>query len=141
MSPSEPVPAVTAPTVGLSPTDVVLAQLEGFHREPYAGAGAGPGIRAAWSFASPGNREATGPLEVFAEMVRGPVYGGLLGHRAAQVGPPVERGNEATLEVLVHTAGDETIGFTWVLGRQLDPPYAGCWMTDGVLRHPDRAGR
>ena len=60
---------------------------------------------------------------------------------AAQVGPPVEKGNEATLEVLVHTAGDETIGFTWVLGRQLDPPYAGCWMTDGVLRHPDRAGR
>ena len=140
MSPSEPAPAATAPTAGLSPTDVVLAQLEGFRREPYAGAGAGAGIRAAWSFASPGNREATGPVELFAEMVRGPVYGGLLGHRAAQVGPAIEDGDQARLEVLLLTAVDDTIGFTWVLARQTDPPYAGCWMTDGVLRHPDRAG-
>ena len=132
---------VDAPGTALSPADVVLAQLAAFQREPYAGTGAGPGIRTAWLFASPGNREATGPVELFAEMVRGQVYGGLLGHRAAQLGPVVEDGEQAQLEVLLLTAADETVGFTFVLGRQSHPPYAGCWMTEGVLRHTDRADR
>ncbi len=140
MTSPEPSPVASRPSPGLAPTDVVLGQLAALQREPYDGDGAGPGLRAAWEFASPSNRAATGPVEQFADMVRGPVYGGLLGHRAVQLGPLVEQGDQAQLEVVLVTAQDQAIGFTWVLSRQEDPPYAGCWMTDGVLRHPDRSG-
>ena len=68
----------------------------------------------------------------------------MLGHRAAQLGPVVEQGDEAQLEVLVITQDDRTEGFTWVLRRRWTEPHPGCWLTDGVLRHPepgDRPGR
>ena len=127
-----------APAPRLSPTDVVLAQLEGLRDEPLDGVGAGPGIIRAWEFASPANREATGPVDRFADMVRSGVHRVLLQHRAAQLGPLLEDAGEAQQEVLVLTADDRTVGFTWVLSLQDDPLHAGCWMTDGVLRHPDR---
>ncbi len=126
-----------APSPALSPSEVVLAQLEGMRREPRDGDAAGAGLLSVWAFASPGNREATGPVERFADMLRSPLYRGLLQHRAAQLGPPRETGEQAQQEVLVLTADDRTMGFTWVLGRQSEPPYIGCWMTDGVLRHPE----
>ena len=140
MTTPEPSPVAARPSPELAPTEVVLAQLAALQREPYDGAGAGAGLRGAWEFASPGNRAATGPVEQFADMVRGPVYGGLLGHRAVQLGPLVQAGDDAQQEVLLVTALDETIGFTWVLSLQQDPPHTDCWMTDGVLRHPDRSG-
>ena len=116
-------------------------QLAALATEPRAGRDAGEGLRTAWQFASPGNRAATGPLERFALMLRSPAYLGLLEHRAAQLGPVVLRGDEARLEVLVLTADDQAQGYTWVLGRQSTAPWTGCWMTDGVLLHPDDRGR
>ncbi len=117
---------------------MVVAQLEGLAREPASGP-PGAGLAQCWAYASPGNRSATGPLERFAELLRNPVYRGLLGHRAVHLGPVEVSGPGARQEVLVMTADDEALGFTWVLSRQTAPPYAGCWMTDGVLRHPDAA--
>ncbi len=136
-------PAVPSPE--LTPAEVVLAQLAGLQREPYddpAGDPAaepvpGDGLAAAWAFASPGNREATGPLPRFAAMLRNDAYRGLLGHRAASLGPVLQQGSQAQVEVLVVAADDATLGFTWVLARQARPPHAGCWMTDGVVRHPE----
>ncbi|MCW2777947.1 MAG: hypothetical protein JWN17_1672 [Frankiales bacterium] len=135
---TSPSPAVL-PSPALDPADVVLAQLAGLQREPHDDVdGYGEGLVAAWEFASPGNREATGPLARFAGMLRNEAYRGLLGHRAVQLGPVQEDRGQAQVEVLVVTADDRTEGYTWVLGRQTDAPYAGCWMTDGVVRHPDR---
>lgn len=121
----------------LTPTDVVLAQLAALREEPLDGVGAGPGLRTVWALASADNQAATGPVERFAEMVRSSLYRSLLSHRAAHVGPLLEQDGEAQLEVLVLSATDEAVGFTWVLSQQED----GSWRTDGVLRHPDRAGR
>ena len=129
---------MAGPSPDLGPAEVVLAQLAAFAREPYDGDGYGEGMAAAYAFASPGNQAATGPLPRFARMLRAPAYRGLLGSRAVQLGPVEESADEARVEVLVLTAGDETQGFTWVLGRQSRPPHQGCWMTDAVLRHPDR---
>jgi hypothetical protein len=131
------VPDAAGPSPSLTPTEVVLAQLVALREEPLEGVGAGPGMHVAWAFASPDNQAATGPVEHFAEMVRGSLYRSLLSHRAAQVGPLLEHDGEAQLEVLVLSADDEAVGFTWVLSLQPD----GCWRTDGVLRHPDRAAR
>ncbi len=132
-----PAPSPT-PSPSLDAADVVLAQLAALQREPYEGdPPPGEGLAVAWEFASPGNREATGPLPRFASMLRNDAYRGLLGHRAVQLGPVLEDGSQAQVEVLVVTAEDTTQGYTWVLGRQVRPPYTGCWMTDGVVRHPD----
>ena len=129
---------VTTPSPSLGPAEVVLAQLEGLRREPSGSRPAlGAGLAQAWSFASPGNREATGPLPRFARLLRADAYRGLLGHTAFQLGPVVEDGAQAQVEVLVIAADDTTQGFTWVLARQDVAPYVGCWMTDGVVRHPD----
>ncbi len=133
--------APAGPSPSLSASDVVLAQLDGLRQEPRSGDGAGPGLQVVWAFASPGNRAATGPLDRFASMLRGEAYVGLLGHRAVQLGPLLELGDEARQEVLVLAADDRTLGFTWVLGRQVGGAQHGCWLTDGVLRHPDTGGR
>ena len=125
------------PSPDLTATDVVLAQLEGLRSEPRAGGDAGSGVQQVWAFASPGNQAATGPVHRFAEMLRGSSYVALLEHRAAQLGPLLEQGDEAQQEVLVLGADDRTVGFTWVLARQATGPYAGCWLTEGVVRHPE----
>ena len=129
---------MTGPSPSLSASDVVAAQLAALRDEPQDGDGAGEGIRTAWSFASPGNRAATGPLSRFALLLRNPLYVGLLEHRAASLGPVEESGDEAHQEVLVLTRDDRTEGYTWVLARRWAPPHEGCWLTDGVLRHPER---
>lgn len=116
---------------------VVAAQLAALRTEARRGVGAGEGIQAAWAFASPENQAATGPLARFAAMLRGPVYGGLLSHRAAHLGPVHQRGDDARQEVLVLTDDDAAQGFTWVLGRRREGAHAGCWLTDGVLRHAE----
>lgn len=125
------------PSPALTPDDVVAAQLAGLAGEPRHDSGAGPGMQTVWAFASPGNRAATGPANRFAEMLRSPAYVGLLEHRAAQQGPALVEGDGARQEVLVITQDDRAQGFTWVLARQGD----GCWLTDGVLRHPDEGER
>lgn len=135
---SEPGPAGPSPRLG--PSDVVAAQLSALRAEAPEGEGPGAGIRTAWAFASPGNRAATGPVDHFAQMLRNPVYVGLLAHRTAQLGPVRLQDDQAQQEVLVLTGDDRALGFTWVLGRQDSPPYAGCWLTDAVLRHPDPPG-
>ena len=129
---------MTGPSPSLSASDVVAAQLAALRDEPQDGDGIGEGIRTAWSFASPGNRAATGPLSRFALLLRNPLYVGLLEHRAVSLGPLEEAGDEAHQEVLVLTRDDRTEGYTWVLARTWAPPLEGCWLTDGVLRHPER---
>lgn len=128
--------APDAPSRSLSVEQVVGAQLDALRSEPQDGAAAGPGIQRAWRFASPGNQAATGPVDRFAAMLRDLLYVGLLEHVAVALGPLVLDGDQARQEVLVVTLDDRTEGYTWVLGRQVDPPFTGCWMTEAVLRHP-----
>jgi Domain of unknown function (DUF4864) len=128
----------SGPSPALGPTEVVLAQLDALRLEPFEGGPVpGEGLARAWEYASPGNRAATGPLERFAQVLRADAYRGLLGHRTVQLGPLLQDGAEARVEVLVVAADDSTQGYTWVLGRQGGGPYADCWMTDGVVRHPE----
>lgn len=131
---------MTGPSPDLGPADVVLAQLAAFQREPVdePDGPAGDGMAEAFAFASPGNRAATGPLPRFGQMLRADAYRGLLGHRVAQLGPVQVDQGSARIEVLVVAADDSTQGYTWVLSRQRAAPHAGCWLTDGVVRHPEQ---
>jgi len=86
-------------------------------------------------FASPANLRITGPLERFGQMVRGPEFEVLTTSEVVTVGTPVFRGKHA--RVLVAALDQNRIRpFVWVLARQTDGPYAGCWMTDSVFPLP-----
>ena len=64
------------------------------------------GIATAFRFASPGNRAATGPLERFTRMVKGPVYGDMIDATTAAYGRVVVEGDRAALRVsLGHADG------------------------------------
>lgn len=129
--------APVRPGLGLTPEQVVTTQLAGLARQAPDDPDTGPasGLAAAWQLASPANKAATGPLPRFAAMLRNPLYGVLLGHRAAQLGPLECSGEAAAQEVVLLGADGSTAGFTWYLSRQRGGAHDGCWMTDGVGRH------
>lgn len=124
------------PSPELSPGEVVRIQLEALQHndlpEPDAG------IAVAFRFASPGNREQTGPLPRFSEMIRG-AYAEMLNHRDVRLPPPLIQSDEAIQPVEVVAKNGAIFRYLFILSRQSEPPYAGCWMTDSVLADPDQA--
>lgn len=124
-----PVPWVAQleqPRPELSPEEVVRIQLRSL------ASANGMGMVECFGFASPANRVQTGPIERFAQMVRQPPYDVLSQPHTSVVGSAVFR--EETARVLVTILHSQRVStFVWVLSRQKDPPFAGCWMSDAVL--------
>ncbi len=126
-SPTDP-----EPSPDLSPAEVVRIQVEALQRndEPYTDAG----IETAFRFASPSNQAATGPIQRFAEMVKGPVYGDMIGAARAEFGPIAVDGDRAAQRVtLVHDDGRRAT-YVFELSVQEGGDCDGCWRTDGVAR-------
>ncbi len=90
------------------------------------------GIAIAFRFASPANRQSTGPLERFVRIVRAPAYLPMLNHARADYGPLFERGDYAALVVSIQAADGSTHRYLFELSRQRTGSLAGCWMTDSV---------
>jgi len=126
------------PDPRLDPAAVVRIQLEALAHNDKPSADAGLGV--VFSFASPGNREHTGPLEHFVAMIHA-TYGQLLNYRSAHLSKLVMQDDQALQGVELVDRKGQTARFVFVLSRQTEPPYAGCWMTDGVLPQPDDADK
>jgi hypothetical protein len=94
------------------------------------------GIAVTFAFASPANREATGPLDRFTLLVKNPEYRTMLRARSVHRDPIDVSGAHARQRVTVVGANGETRVFIFLLSKQLSGPYNGCWMTDGVMREP-----
>ena len=91
------------------------------------------GVFTAYQFASPGNREVTGPYGRFLRIVRSEDSRPLFGQNPEEFGALVVEGSGAQQDVRVQTpAGSITFRFT--LSRQRAGPCPGCWMIDGVVR-------
>ena len=122
------------PSPDLSAADVVRIQVEALQAndDPHPDAG----IEAAFRFASPGNRAATGPLPRFARMVKGPVYGDMLGFARAEYGEIALEGDRAAQRVTLVQDDGSRVTYVFTLSRQAGGEYDGCWMTDGVTRRP-----
>jgi len=125
-------PALTQPDPSLSPRDVVNIQMEALRNNdtPYADRG----IQVTFYFASPANKRVTGPLERFAAMVRNPVYGPMINHRAARYENLEIDGDTAHVDVILMSRDGEYVGYHFGLSRQHGNPYEGSWMTDSVVR-------
>lgn len=120
------------PEPELTPRQVVEAQLAAMQHnddpEPDAG------IRTAFQFASPSNREMTGPVERFIEIVKQPGYDALLNHRQSSLSDTTRKGDQARIKVHLIGADGQEAAFVWILSKQGGAPYEGCWMTDSVFR-------
>lgn len=139
--------ALTAPAVagddpirpgpGLAPISVVEIQLQSLQRndEPTPDAG----IARTWTFAHPDNRQATGPLERFALMIKGPHYRLMLGHREHRIAPVFQSAETAVFAVALVAADGQRAAFQWRLAKVNEGAFAGSWMTVAVSP-PMRAG-
>lgn len=121
------------PSPSLSPGEVVRIQLEALQRNDEDDDG---GIATVFQFASPANRSMTGPFDRFVQLVKTPEYRPMLNHRRAEPGPLITSGDLAEQRVTITTAAGDRVAYVFVLARQREGVYAGCWMTEGVLREP-----
>jgi hypothetical protein len=146
-SPAAPRPAPDAvptdslpePDSSLSPKAVVRLQVEalGANDTPHEDAG----IEAAFNFASPANKRATGPLRRFRSLFETSAYGPMIDHRGATYSDARVDGDAARVGVILVTPDGRRIGYLFRLSRQSAPPYEGCWMTDGVQPVPLKQAR
>lgn len=136
-SPSLPAVSVTVdslpePSPELSPKEVVRVQVDalGENDAPHEDAG----IEAAFNFASPANKRATGPLRRFEGLFDTSAYGPMIDHEGATVSPPQVEGREALVGVILEVGTGERVGYLFRLSKQSGTPHKDCWMTDAVQR-------
>ena len=134
-----PPPASSArsgPAPDVPPRDVVHSQMAALQRSD---------VGQCYAFAAPANRLVTGPLERFERMVRdSPAYAPLIGCSRwdfvgalqiserrylvrVRVAPPY--GSSAPYAA----AWPRTVDYTFMLGRQTEPPWEDMWMTEEVM--------
>lgn len=127
-------PGTPAPSAALTPAEVVRIQVEALRTndDPTPGAG----IATVFRFASPGNRQATGPLSRFARMIR-TGYPELLGFARAERGEARVRGDRAVVPVTVVLRDGRRVTYGFALSRQSGGACDGCWLTDAVVERPE----
>jgi hypothetical protein len=122
-----------APDPRLSPAEAIRIQIDALAHNDAPSKDSG--IAVVWGFASPGNRAQTGPLPKFSRMIHDG-YSEMLNNRGATLAATVIKDDQALQGVeLVDHAG-VTHRYIFILGRQSEPPFKGCWMTDGVINSP-----
>jgi Domain of unknown function (DUF4864) len=118
------------PDPTLSPAEVVSIQLDALQAndtpEPDAG------IAQTWAFAHPDNKRMTGPLPRFAQMIKGPLYQILLGHRSHEIEEVSRSDSEAVFAVTVTSQTGEVVGYRWSVAKVTEGANAGAWMTIAV---------
>lgn len=91
------------------------------------------GIAVAFAFASPSNKQKTGPFARFAAMVKSPAYRPMLNHASAEYGPMLRVGDQARQAVQLTQPDGLTAAYLFILSQQADGAQKDCWMTEGVL--------
>ncbi len=97
------------------------------------------GIELTFRFASPGNKQVTGPLDHFKQLVKSPGYAPMLGCKSIEYGRIRIQGDNAVQGVRIIDATGASIVYIFQLSKQADGEFKGCWMTDGVVRFDPNA--
>jgi hypothetical protein len=122
------------PNPELSPEDVVKIQVEALQQNDDNDSG----IEVTFRFASPANKQVTGPLFRFKELVKNPLYRPMLNHKTADYSKMVFDGDTATQRVTIIESNGEATVYLFTLSRQNLSDCPGCWMTDSVSVVPTR---
>lgn len=120
------------PSKLLTPAQVVRIQMEALQHNDVPRPDSG--IATTFAFASPENRQTTGPLEHFAQIVKAPAYLPMLNCKRVTYDTIVVEGEKAQQRVHIVAADGSHITYIFMLSRQADGVYAGCWMNDGCIR-------
>lgn len=115
------------PKPELAPEQVVEVQLEGLGSDDLTW-----GIKQCFEFASPGNKQSTGPLTRFAAMVQKAPYDALIKRHLVLVGTPHIDDEKAIVMVTILDDHDEIRVFEFWLSKQHGEGVEDCWMTDAV---------
>jgi hypothetical protein len=118
------------PRPELTPQQVVQYQVTALQHndDPKSDAG----IERAFRFASPSNQQATGPLEKFVQIVKGPAYAPMLNSVSSSIVGSEESDHQAKIAVKVVAADGRQVTYVFVLSKQSEGEFTNCWMTDGV---------
>ena len=118
----------TAPHPSLSPLDIVKIVMNALQKndEPSKNRG----IAVTFIFASPANKNVTGPIERFVHMVSGPVYGQMVDHLGAVYEKIRIKGDSASIDVIIKVVSGKFVGFRFLLTIQRGIEFDGTWMTD-----------
>ena len=125
---SKSVADLVKPNNGIEPIQVVKIQLRGLktNDEPYKDVG----IEQTWEFAHPKNKNVTGPLENFKDMLKGDSYSMLLNHIEHKVKQISVSENMASFEVTVLDDKKRYYKFKWIVEKYVkDGTLKGCWLT------------
>jgi hypothetical protein len=126
------------PKPELSPEEVVQYQVAALQQNDDQKSDAG--IERAFQFASPSNRQATGPLEHFAQVLKGPVYSPMLNNRSSSIVRSEVKDNQAAVVVKIVAANGANVTYVFVLSKQNEGDFKNCWMTDGVAPLKEEEG-
>jgi hypothetical protein len=121
---------VRTPDPALSPAEVVKIQLIALQANDAPQTDAG--IAQTWAFAHPDNKRTTGPLPRFAQMIKGPLYRILLGHRSHEIKEVSRTADQAVFAVTITSQTSEVVVYRWSVAKVADGEDAGAWMTIAV---------
>jgi hypothetical protein len=118
------------PRPELSPEEVVRYQVAALQQndEPTSDAG----IERAFRFASPTNKQVTGPLEKFVQIVKSSAYSPLLNARSSAIIGSDLKGDQAKIAVKIVALDGRPLTYVFILSKQGEGEFHDCWMTDGV---------
>jgi len=89
------------------------------------------GIATVFSFASPGNKSSTGPLQRFTKMIKGG-FGQMLNHIDSDFGPMEVSEDTALQAVWLTTRSGQQLGYVFQIGKQSGGDFNDMWMTEAV---------
>lgn len=110
--------------------EIVIAQLNALQKSDMEGV---------YEFASPNNKQQTGNLERFSQMVRADPYRYLLGHERAQIllSSKIAKSEQYLVRIIAtenFERGSKTIKeYWWSLSRCRAGPMLDCFMVDAVI--------
>ena len=119
------------PNSNIKPSEVVKIQLQGLqnNNEVFNDSG----IEQTWNFAHPMNKQATGPLDRFKEMLKSNNYQMMINHISHTI-TQVTRGDDwVQFEVIILDKEKIYHKFNWQVEKFIeDGPLKDCWLTTMV---------
>ena len=119
------------PDSSISPKEVVSIQLSGLQKNDFEYKDSG--IEQTWNFAHPMNKQATGPLDRFKEMLKSNNYQMMINHISHTI-TQVRRGDDwVQFEVIILDKEKIYHKFNWQVEKFIeDGPLKDCWLTTMV---------
>ena len=131
-------PGLIKPNISLKPIEVLNIQLDSLQRNniPFNDAG----IEQVWEFAHPNNKQTTGPLEKFKQMIYSENYKILISHIKSEVTIISESENKNVYKVSILTKDKKKYYYMWQIEKvKEEGSLINCWMTT-MVSNPEYVG-